>query len=38
VNKQDRPAERIRSALPMRVYEAGLVFHRTASRDRAAKK
>jgi sulfopyruvate decarboxylase subunit beta len=38
VNKQDRPAERIRSALPMRVYEAGLVFHRTASRERAAKK
>jgi sulfopyruvate decarboxylase subunit beta len=38
VNKQDRPAERIRSALPMRVYEAGLVFHRTASKERAAKK
>jgi sulfopyruvate decarboxylase subunit beta len=38
VDKQDRPAERIRSALPMRVYEAGLVFYRTASRQRAAKK
>jgi sulfopyruvate decarboxylase subunit beta len=38
VDKQDRPAERIRSVLPMKVYEAGLVFHRTASRERAAKK
>jgi sulfopyruvate decarboxylase subunit beta len=38
VDKQDRPAERIRSALPMKVYEAGLVFYRAASRERAAKK
>jgi sulfopyruvate decarboxylase subunit beta len=38
VDKQDRPAERVRSALPMHVYEAGLVFHRAASRERAAKK
>ncbi|HEV8344217.1 MAG TPA: thiamine pyrophosphate-dependent enzyme [Candidatus Binatia bacterium] len=38
VDKQDRPAERIRSALPMHVYEAGLVFYRAASQERAAKK
>ena len=38
VNKQDRPAERERQSLPMLVYEAGLLFHRAAMRERSAKK
>ena len=38
VDKQDRPAERKRESLPMYVYEAGLTFHRTALRQRSAKK
>jgi len=38
VDKQDRPAERGRHSLPMHVYEAGITFHRVASRERAAKK
>jgi sulfopyruvate decarboxylase subunit beta len=37
VDKQDRPAERSRHSLPMHVYEAGITFHRVASRERAAK-
>ena len=38
VDKQDRPAERTRHALPMHVYEAGITFHRVAAEQRAAKK
>jgi sulfopyruvate decarboxylase subunit beta len=38
VDKQDRPAERGAHALPMYVYEAGLIFHRAALRERSAKK
>ena len=38
VDKQDRPAERTRHALPMHVYEAGITFHRVAVEQRAAKK
>lgn len=38
VNKQDRPAERGRQSLPMHVYEAGLIFHRAAMRERSANK
>jgi sulfopyruvate decarboxylase subunit beta len=38
VDKQDRPAERTRHALPMHVYEAGITFHRVASRQRSKKK
>jgi TPP-dependent indolepyruvate ferredoxin oxidoreductase alpha subunit len=34
VDKQDRPAEREAHSLPMYVYEAGLVFHRAAVRER----
>jgi sulfopyruvate decarboxylase subunit beta len=37
VDKQDRPAERTRHALPMHVYEAGITFHRAARRERAGK-
>jgi thiamine pyrophosphate-dependent acetolactate synthase large subunit-like protein len=38
VDKQDRPAERGPHSLPVYVFEAGLIFHRTALRERAAKK
>jgi sulfopyruvate decarboxylase subunit beta len=38
VDKQDRPAERGPHSLPMYVYEAGLIFHRAALEERAAKK
>ena len=38
VDKQDRPAERARESLPMYVYEAGLVFHRSALQQRSANK
>jgi len=38
VDKQDRSAERDRHSLPMFVYEAGLIFHRAALQERAAKK
>jgi sulfopyruvate decarboxylase subunit beta len=38
VDKQDRPAERGAHSLPMHVYEAGLVFHRTALQERSVKK
>ncbi len=38
VDKQDRPAERGAHSLPMYVYEAGLIFHRAALRERSAKK
>jgi sulfopyruvate decarboxylase subunit beta len=38
VDKQDRPAERTRHALPMHVYEAGITFHRVAVQQRAVKK
>ena len=38
VDKQDRPAERTRHALPMHVYEAGITFHRVALQQRTAKK
>ena len=38
VDKQDRPAERGAHSLPMYVYEAGLIFHRTAMQQRIAKK
>jgi thiamine pyrophosphate-dependent acetolactate synthase large subunit-like protein len=38
VDKQDRPAERGPNTLPMYVYEAGLIFHRAALREQAAKK
>jgi sulfopyruvate decarboxylase subunit beta len=38
VDKQDRPAERGRHSLPSYVYEAGLIFHRAALRERPAKK
>jgi TPP-dependent 2-oxoacid decarboxylase len=37
VDKQDRPAERGRELLPMYVYEAGLIFHRTALREKSNK-
>ena len=37
VDKQDRPVERGDHALPMYVYEAGLIFHRTALQARSAK-
>ena len=37
VDKQDRPAERGRELLPMYVYEAGLIFHRTALREKSTK-
>ena len=38
VDKQDRPAERGVHALPMYVYEAGLIFHRAALQEQSAKK
>lgn len=38
VDKQDRPAERGAHSLPMYVYEAGLIFHRAALRERLEKK
>ena len=38
VDEQDRPAERGPHTLPMYVYEAGLIFHRAALREQAAKK
>ena len=38
VDKQDRPSERGPHSLPMYVYEAGLIFHRAASRERSAMK
>ena len=38
VDKQDRPAQRERHSLPMYVYEAGLIFHRTALQQRSANK
>lgn len=38
VDKQDRPADRGSHSLPMYVYEAGLIFHRAALRERSAKK
>ena len=38
IDKQDRPAEPGRESLPMYVYEAGLVFHRSALRQRSANK
>ena len=38
VDKQDRPVEQGQHALPMYVYEAGLVFHRTALQARSATK
>jgi sulfopyruvate decarboxylase subunit beta len=37
VDKQDRPAERGRELLPMYVYEAGLIFRRTALREKSNK-
>lgn len=37
VDKQDRPAERGAHSLPMYVYEAGLIFHRTALQQRSVK-
>jgi sulfopyruvate decarboxylase subunit beta len=37
VDKQDRPAARVRQSLPMHVYEAGLIFHRAAMRELSAK-
>lgn len=36
VDKQDRPSERGAHSLPMYVYEAGLIFHRAALRERSA--
>jgi thiamine pyrophosphate-dependent acetolactate synthase large subunit-like protein len=38
VDKQDRPVERGAHALPMYVYEAGLIFHRAALQEQSAKK
>jgi len=38
VDKQDRPAERNRHSLPMHVYEAGIIFHRVALQQKAAKR
>jgi len=38
VDKQDRPAERVRPQLPIFVYEAGLRFHRAALEERSGKK
>lgn len=38
VDTQDRPAERAGYSLPVYVYEAGLVFHRAALRERAVVK
>jgi thiamine pyrophosphate-dependent acetolactate synthase large subunit-like protein len=38
VDKQDRPSERGAHSLPMYVYEAGLIFHRAALRERSAAK
>jgi len=38
VDKQDRPSERGAQPLPMYVYEAGLIFHRAALRERSAAK
>ena len=38
VDKQDRPAERGPHTLPMYVYEAGLIFHRAALKEKSAKK
>jgi pyruvate/2-oxoacid:ferredoxin oxidoreductase beta subunit len=38
VDKQDRPADRGPHSLPVYVYEAGLIFHRAALRERSAKK
>jgi sulfopyruvate decarboxylase subunit beta len=38
VDKQDRPVERGPHTLPMYVYEAGLIFHRAALQEQAAKK
>ena len=38
IDKQDRPAERGRHSLPMYVYEAGLIFHRTALQQKSANK
>jgi len=35
VDRQDRPDERVRHSLPMRVDEAGLIFHRAALRERS---
>lgn len=35
VDKHDRPAERSDHSLPVYVYEAGLVFHRAALRERS---
>lgn len=37
VDKQDRPMERGAQSLPMYVYEAGLIFHRTALQARSVK-
>jgi TPP-dependent indolepyruvate ferredoxin oxidoreductase alpha subunit len=34
VDRQDRPEDRSAHSLPMYVYEAGLVFHRAARRER----
>lgn len=36
VDKQDRPSERGRESLPMYAYEAGLIFHRAALKQRSA--
>jgi len=38
VDKQDRPAERGPHTLPSYVYEAGLIFHRAALKEKSAKK
>lgn len=35
VDKQDRPAERVRYPLPVYAFEAGLRFHRAASAERS---
>ena len=38
VDKQDRPAERGPHTLPSYVYEAGLIFHRAALKEKSAEK
>ncbi len=38
VDKQDRPAQRVRHQLPVYIYEAGLRFHRGALEERNGKK